>query len=174
MRNPPAGRSPNRFFPFDGLSSRLAQMRVFCALAALLSLAGTPTAKFNSTDISQWLPELPPYTNVSKRQQARELDRWLQHVEPGMSVAQVIVLLGKPDWGVDKRGRLRWAIDPRDGAVQYTGTGGGDYKGGERKVRIYFDTDARVKRIEDSGVVVARARGSFLHDPLPRGVWWRR
>ncbi len=148
-------------------------MRVFCALAALLSLAGSSTAKVNSIDISAWLPELPPFTHVSKRQQARELDHWLRHVEPGMSVAQVVVLLGKPDWGVDKRGRLRWAIDPREGAVQYTGTGGGDYKGGARTVRIYFDEQARVKRIEDDGVVVAKARRAFLPDPLPRGVWWR-
>jgi outer membrane protein assembly factor BamE (lipoprotein component of BamABCDE complex) len=148
-------------------------MRVLCALTALLCLAESAAAKVNSADLTQWLPELPPYTNVSKRQQARELDHWLQHVHPGMSVSQVIVLMGKPDWGVDHHGRLRWVIDPKDGAVQYSSSGRDGYKSGDRKVRIYFDSQARVKRIEDNGVVIAKGRRAFLPDPLPRGVWWR-
>jgi len=171
----PRLNAAERLFPFRPPFARVPKMRVFSALVTLLFLAGAASADLdiNTTNLSQWLPKLPPYTNVTKREEQREMGYWLQYVHPGMSIAQVLALMGKPDWGVDRRGRLRWAINPKEGAVQYTGNGRNDYKGGERTVRIFFDNQARVKRIEDNGVVVARGRRLILPDPLRHGVWWR-
>jgi hypothetical protein len=148
-------------------------MRALSLVAALLFLSETSQAKLNSTDLSQWLPELPPFSIVQHPNRSRHLDYWMQHVRPGMSVAQVLVMLGHPDWGVNSRGRLRWALNPKAGVLQYSASGRDAYKGGGRVIRIHFDEQARVKRIVDNGVITAEAPRALLPDPLPRGVWWR-
>jgi hypothetical protein len=148
-------------------------MRALCLLAAVLCLAQPASGKINSSDLSQWLPELPPYSRVPDKNRARHLDYWMQHVHPGMSVAQVLVLLGQPDWGVTTRGKLRWVVDPKSGVLQYSAAIRGDFKSSGRVIRIHFDGDARVKRIVENGVTTAKGRRVLLPDPLPRGVWWR-
>src|SRR5918993_246027 len=122
-------------------------MRVLCLFAAVVLLVQPASGGINSTDLTQWLPELPPFSLVKHSNRARHLDFWSQHVHPRMSVAQVLVLLGHPDWGVDSRGRIRWAINPKEGVLQYSATGRDAYKGGGRVLHIHFDEEARVKRI---------------------------
>jgi hypothetical protein len=148
-------------------------MRAFCLFAAVLFLGQPASAKINSTDLSQWLPELPPFSLVRDSHRARHLDYWMQHVHPGMSVTQVLVLLGHPDWGVDSRGRLRWVVNPKSGVLQYSASGRDVYKGGGRVIHVHFDEQARVKRIVENGVITALGRRTLLPDPLPHGVWWR-
>jgi hypothetical protein len=148
-------------------------MRVLCVFAALLCLANPVSARINSSDLSQWLPELPPFSLVRDGNRARHLDYWMQHIQPGMSVAQVLVMLGQPDWGVDSRGRLRWVINPKSGVLQYSASGREAYKGSGRVIHVHFDGQARVKRIVENGVITAQGRRALLPDPLTRGVWWR-
>jgi hypothetical protein len=148
-------------------------MRFLCLFATLSCLASSASAMVNSCDLSAWLPELPPFSHA-RGSRVQHVDRWLRHVHPGMSIAQVLVELGPPDWGISHRGRLRWAVDPRDGVLQYSAGGTGNARSATRPIRIYFDSQARVKRIEDNGVTIAQGRRVLLPDPLPRGVWWRR
>ena len=145
-------------------------MTALCLLASVFALACPAFGKVNSTELTQWLPELPPFSHSPDTNRARHLAEWMPHVHPGMSVTQVLVLLGPPDWGVTTRGKLRWVVDPRTGVLQYSANGRGDFKGNGRQIRIHFDTDARVKRIEENGVIVAKGRRALLPEPLPHGV----
>ena len=147
-------------------------MKALClASAALLLTSFSASAKINSADLSAWLPSLPAETRGHSVSRSAHLRSWIPRVEPGMSVAQVIVLLGNPDWGVTPKGRVRWSVDPRTGVLRYSMASG---NGGTRVMDFHFNAESRVKRIVENGVIVSKGRRLILPDPLPRGVFWRR
>lgn len=145
-------------------------MKALCsAIAALLLTSFSASAKINSIDISEWLPKLPAETHGQHRSRSAHLAQWIPRVDMGMSVTQVTVMLGDPDWGVTPKGKLRWAVDPRKGVLRYSINGANP-----RVVDFVFDSNARIKRIEENGVIVEKGRRMLLPDPLPRGVFWRK
>lgn len=141
-------------------------MKALCFVALLLA-ALPASAKINSTDLSQWLPALPVKGEVQSQSRPAHLAEWIPKVKPGMAVTQVLVMLGNPDWGYIAKGKLRWAASPREGVLRYTVSK-------DCVVDYVFDNDARVKRIVENGVIVARGRRLLLPDPLPHGVFWRK
>lgn len=145
-------------------------MKALCsALAALLLTSFSASAKINSSDLSGWLPPLPAETHGQFRSRSANLAEWIPNVKTGMSVAQVLVMLGDPDWGITPKGRLRWSVDPRTGVLRYTVKGKNP-----RVVDFVFDSNARVKRIVENGVILTKGRRVLLPDPLPHGVFWRK
>jgi hypothetical protein len=146
-------------------------MKTICIAFALLTTACSALAERGQADLRAWLPELPPQSTLTPERRAGHLRKWLPEVHPGMGVSTVLVMLGAPDWGVNTRGRIQWWLDPKKGVLRYSETTRG---GDARVVRIYFDTDARVKTIEQNGKVIARIhKWSIWNRPLPRGVFWR-
>lgn len=146
-------------------------MKALCsAIAALLLTSLSASAKINSSDLSGWLPPLPVETKAHSQSRSAHLRSWLPRVETGMSAAQVIVLLGNPDWGITPKGKVRWSVDPRSGILRYTSKAAGSI----RVTDFHFDSNSRVKRIVENGVIVSKGRRMLLPDPLPHGVFWRK
>lgn len=148
-------------------------MRSVITLLAAGVLSVSASAGINSQDLSQWLPELPPFTHAPRADRGRHLEKWLPHVRPTMSVAQVLVMLGHPDWGVTTRGKARWLVNPKSGVLRYSAGYRDGSKGLDRVIHIHFDEEARVKRIVDNGVITATGPRVLLPGPLPTGVPWR-
>jgi hypothetical protein len=149
-------------------------MRALCFALIALCSSGPAWGRINSTSVEAWLPSLPPFTHGGHLSRAEHLAEWLPRVHVGMSVAQVVVLLGNPDWGLTPRGKLRWAANPKAGIIRYSAGGSPEGKLGGRVVDFWFNNQAQVERIVDNGVIVAQAPRILLPEPLPHGVWWRR
>jgi hypothetical protein len=149
-------------------------MRTICFAIAALATACSSWAERGQADLRGWLPELPPESILSARGRAQHVRKWLPEVQPGMSVATVIVMLGVPDWGVNTHGKLQWWLNPKKGVLRYSMTDRGSWKGGESVVEIYFDPNARVKTIRENGQIIAEAPPKSWNIHVPRGlIWWR-
>ena len=136
----------------------------------LVALMGSVHARPGRADVRPWMrEELPEHRSISRTQRVLT---FLPSVRPDMSVTQVITLIGAPDHGITPKGKERW-IEPRRGILQYTLAESSGSKGLERKILIYLDSEGRVDKIIDNGVLVARKKSRFFYRPLPRGVPWR-
>jgi hypothetical protein len=104
---------------------------------------------------------------------AQRIQTFLPVVLPGMSVTQVLTLLGPPDvWRTRPHGRLGW-VDPGNGILRYS-TNDASFKGGPRTVAIYFDAHARVDRIVENGVVILAAEPPSPFERFARRVFPKR
>jgi hypothetical protein len=152
-------------FPVRRSFPSLRAMRLTCLALLLVACSPMASARPHAADLRPWFQQDPGELGKASMSRAQRLRTYLPHIQPRMNVSQVMVLLGFPDGGYTRKGQWKW-LDPREGILQYSA--------GSRLVRIYFDAQARVERIEENGVVIAKAPPSFFHRPLPRNVPWRR
>ena len=148
--------------------------RLALTLIAITAFALPASARNHGSNLADWLPELPVKNVDSPAKRAERIREWLPDVKPGMSVTQVLVFLGIPDWGAAKKGGYQWWLPPTKGVFRYSYSRSGRSPGEDSVTLIHFDSDARVTRIETNGAVIAVAPPTFFHRPLPRGVFWRR
>ena len=151
-------------------------MRILCLVLAVVSVIPSASARTGGADIRDWLRTsyrdvILPSTTPAKR--AQRIQTFLPAVLPGMSVTQVLTLLGPPDvWRTRPHGRLGW-VDPGNGILQYSAEDA-SFKGGPRVVAIYFDAHARVDKIVENGVVILSAEPPSPFERFARRVFPRR